>query len=98
MARFITEQENNVRSLQAETLKKIAELNQSAGASATGISGRCTGDQGDRRSDQSLENSIDKAVTKFNKEKDGYVDRASRTLLENLRTKYLQSKGPIEDK
>ncbi len=97
VARFTTEQENNIRSLRSETLRKIAELRnfrierlQLFEEGAPEI--KQIDDQ-----IESYQESLDKAVSNFQAELLSYRDRAAKGLLENLRTKYLQAKDQ-EDK
>ncbi len=97
MARFITEQENNIRSYQADTLKKIADLRQTR---AQKLQEFQEGAPEIREIDaqvKSYEDSIDKAVAKFNGQLESYRQRTTKSLLENLRTKYLSAKDK-EDK
>ncbi len=96
-ARFITEQENNIRTLQSDTLKKIADLrNKKVELLVLYEEGAPELKQIDDQI-RSYEDSIDKAVAKFNKDLAGYRQRTTTGLLENLRTKYLQAKDQ-EDK
>jgi capsular exopolysaccharide synthesis family protein len=91
MARFITEQDNNIRNLQADIIKKIGDLRQDRAAK---LQEYHEGAPEIREIDtkiQSYEDTIDKAVAKFQSARDGYVDRASKGMLENYRTKYLQA-------
>lgn len=97
MARFITEQENNIRSLQTDILKKVADLRQTR---ALKLQEFQEGAPEIREIDaqiRSYEDSIDKAVAKFKTDLENYRARTTRGLLENLRTKYLQAKSQ-EDK
>lgn len=97
MARFITEQENNIRSLQTDILKKVADLRQTR---ALKLQEFQEGAPEIREIDaqiRSYEDSIDKAVAKFKADLENYRARTTRGLLENLRTKYLQAKSQ-EDK
>jgi polysaccharide biosynthesis transport protein len=92
VGRFTTEQENNIRAFQSETLKKIAELRQMR---SLRLEEYQEGTQEIREIDtqiKSLESSIDKAVAQFRTQVDSYRGRAANDLLENLRTKYLQAK------
>jgi capsular exopolysaccharide synthesis family protein len=97
VGRFTTEQENNIRALQSDTLKKIAELRQMR---AMKLEEFQEGAPEIREYDaqiKSLEDSIDKAVAQFRNQVENYRGRAAKDLLENLRTKYLQAKDK-EDK
>lgn len=96
-ARFITEQENNIRAFRSEILKKMADLRQIRAAKLQDFQ---EGAPEIREIDSQLksyEDSIDKAVAKFQSDLDQYRKRTARGTLENLRTKYLQAKGQ-EDK
>jgi capsular exopolysaccharide synthesis family protein len=96
MARFITEQENNIRAFRSEILKKMADLRQLRAAKLQDYQ---EGAPEIREIDvqlKSYEDSIDKAVAKFNTELEQYRKRSSKGMLENLRTKYLQAKGQEE--
>ncbi|MBK9216005.1 MAG: polysaccharide biosynthesis tyrosine autokinase [Chloracidobacterium sp.] len=97
MARFITEQENNIRAYQSDTLKKIADLRQTR---AQKLQEFQEGAPEIREIDaqiKSYEDSIDKAVAKFNGQLESYRQRTTKSLLDNLRTKYLSAKDK-EDK
>jgi len=97
MARFITEQDNNTRAFQSEMLKEIAKLNKER---AQKLQQYQEGAPEIREIDdqiKSYQESIDKAIAKFGQYRDSYRDRAAQGLLENLRTKYLQTKDK-EDK
>ncbi|MBK8467154.1 MAG: polysaccharide biosynthesis tyrosine autokinase [Chloracidobacterium sp.] len=97
MASFITQQDNITRTLQADLLKKIAELRKDR---AQKLQEFQEGTDVIREIDdqiKSYEESIDKAVAKFNTYRETYRERAAKELLENLRTKYLQAKSK-EDK
>jgi polysaccharide biosynthesis transport protein len=97
MARFITEQENSIRNLQSDILKKVADLRQMR---ALKLQDFQEGAPEIREMDaqiNSYEDSIDKAVAKFRSDLESYRQRTSKGLLENLRTKYLQAKQQ-EDK
>lgn len=97
MARFITEQENSIRSLQSDTLKKIADLRQTR---ELRLQEYQEGAPEIRELDAqitSYQNSIDKAVAKFRDDLGKYRDTTKKTILYNLQTKYLQAKSN-EDK
>lgn len=96
-ARFITEQENNIRVFRADILKKIADLRQLRAAKLQEFQ---EGAPEIREIDaqlKSYEDSIDRAAAKFNSDLAEYRKRTSKGMLENLRTKYLQAKSQ-EDK
>ncbi|MEO6656208.1 MAG: polysaccharide biosynthesis tyrosine autokinase, partial [Pyrinomonadaceae bacterium] len=97
MARFTTEQENTIRALQSDTLKKIADLRNAR------IDKLQLFEEGAPEIKQiddqikSYEGSIDKAVAQFRSQLDSFREKKTKELLENLRTKYLQAKEQ-EDK
>lgn len=97
MARFITEQENNIRALQSDTLKKIADLRQNRALKLQEYQEGAPEIKEIDAQIKSYEDSIDRAVGKFRKDLDSYRERTTKGLLENLRTKYLQAKQQ-EDK
>jgi succinoglycan biosynthesis transport protein ExoP len=97
VARFTTEQENNIRSLRSDTLKKIADLRT---ARIERLQLFEEGAPEIKQIDEqikSYQDAIEKAVANFQAELTSYRDRASKGMLENLRTKYLQAKQQ-EDK
>lgn len=95
--KFFADQETAIRTLQADTMKKIADLRQTrelrlqeyleSAPEIREIDAQIT----------SYQNSIDRAVAKFREELEKYRDKTSRTIVENLKTKYLQAKAN-EDK
>lgn len=97
ITRFTTEQENSIRALQADTIKKINDLR------SLRIDKEQLYDEGAPELKQidaqikNYENAIDSAVAKFQKQLDAFRTRASTMSIENLRTKYLQAKDK-EDK
>jgi capsular exopolysaccharide synthesis family protein len=97
MARFITEQENNIRVFRADILKKMADLRQLRAAKLQEFQEGAPEIKEIDAQLKSYEDSIDKAVAKFNSDLDQYRQRTSKGMLENLRTKYLQAKSQ-EDK
>lgn len=97
MARFITEQQNNIRQFQSDTLKKISDLRQ---ARALKLQEYQEGAPEIKEIDaqiSSYQSSIDNAVQKFQGDLEKYRESTKKTLLYNLQTKYLQAKGN-EDK
>ncbi len=97
MGRFITEQENNLRALQTDTLKRIADLRQTR---ALRLQQYLEGAPEIVEIDaqiKSYQDSIDMAVGKSQRDLDAYRQRITKVLLDNLRTKYLQTKDK-EDK
>jgi capsular exopolysaccharide synthesis family protein len=96
IARFTTEQENNIRALQSDTLKKIADLkNQRIEKLQLYEEGAPELKQIDAQI-MSYEDAIDGAVAKFQKQLESYRQRATKMILENLRTKFLQTKDKEE--
>ncbi|MBX3299112.1 MAG: polysaccharide biosynthesis tyrosine autokinase [Acidobacteria bacterium] len=95
--KFFADQETAIRTLQADTMKKIADLRQTrelrlqeyleSAPEIREIDAQIT----------SYQNSIDRAVAKFREELEKYRDKTSKTIVENLKTKYLQAKAN-EDK
>lgn len=95
--RFTTEQENNIRLLRSDNLKKIADLRT---ARIERLELFEEGAPEIKKIDsqiKSLQDSIDSAVSTFERELEAYRRRAAQGMLENLRTKYLQAKDQ-EDK
>lgn len=97
MARYITEQENSLRSIRNDTQKKISELKANR---ARLLEEFKEGAPEIREIDtqiRSLENSIAAEVEKNRKELDDFRKRSSQVLLDTLRTDYQQAKDR-EDK
>ncbi len=95
--RFITEQENNIRTLQTDTLKRVADLRQNR---AKLLQEYQEGAPEIREIDaqiNSYQSSLDKAMTDFDKSLENFRKRAQTTLIENLRTKFLQTKKQEDD-
>ena len=97
MARYITEQENNIRTFQTDIVKRIAELRQKRSLLLQEYKETAPEIREIDAQIQSNEDSIDKTVGKFKSDLEDYRARTSKSLLENLRTKYLQAKDQ-EDK
>jgi capsular exopolysaccharide synthesis family protein len=97
MARYVTEQENNIRSMQADILKKIADLREQRAQKLQEYKEGAPEIKEIDAQIKSYEGSIDQGTARFNKDLDSYRKRITTTILENLRTKYLQAKGQ-EDK
>lgn len=97
MARYVTEQENNIRTLQADILKKIADLRQTRAQKLQEYKEAAPEIREIDAQIKSYEDSIDQAVAKFNKDLGSYRQRIKTDMLQNLRTKYLQAKSQ-EDK
>lgn len=95
-ARYITEQENGLRSLQTDTLRKIADLRQ---ARAQRLQEFFEGTPEIKEIDvqiESYQKSLDQAFEKSKTDIENYRQRAAKVLLDNLRTKYLQAKDKEE--
>lgn len=96
-ARFITEQQASLRSLEIETVKRIADLRQQrvlrlqefleTAPEITEIDVQI----------KSYQDSLRAATEKSRSDIEGYRQNATKVLLDNLRTKYLQAKDK-EDK
>lgn len=96
-ARFITEQENSLRSLQTDTLKKIADLRQTRALRLQEFLETAPEIAEIDAQIKSYQDSLDTAFAKSRTEIDSYRQRATKVLLDNMRTKYLQAKDK-EDK
>ena len=97
MARFITEQQNNIRQFQSDTLKKISDLRQGRALKLQEYQEGAPEIKEIDAQITSYQNSIDNAVQKFQGDLEKYRDATKKTLLYNLQTKYLQAKAN-EDK
>ena len=95
--RFTTEQDNNIRALQADTIKKISDLRSQRVEREQLYEEGAPELKSIDTQIKSYENTIDTAVARFQKELETFKARASTIALENLRTKYLQTKDK-EDK
>lgn len=97
ITRFTTEQENSIRTLQTDTIKKVNELrNQRIEKQQLFTEGAPELKQIDTQI-KNYEDSVDKAIERFHAQLETFRKRATTMTLENLRTKYLQAKGK-EDK
>jgi succinoglycan biosynthesis transport protein ExoP len=97
MARYTTEQENNIRLFQTDIDKRIAELRQKRSLLLQEYKDGAPEIKEIDAQIQSNEESIDRTVNKFKGDLDEYRNRTTKGLLENLKTKYLQAKDQ-EDK
>lgn len=96
VARFTTEQENSIRALQVDTIKKINDLrNLRIEKQQLFNEGAPELKQIDTQI-KNYEDNVDRAVARFQNELESFRNRASTTMLENLRTKYLQAKAKEE--
>lgn len=96
-ARYITEQEASLRGLQTETLKKIADLRQTRVLRLQEYLESAPEIKEIDAQISSYQTSLDEAIDKSRGDIGKFRDRTTKTLLENLRTKYLQAKDK-EDK
>ncbi len=93
ITQFTTQQENNIRTLQTDTIKKVNELrNQRIEKQQLFTEGAPELDQIDRQI-KSYEDSVDKAIERFHAQLATFRKNALTMTLENLRTKYLQAQG-----
>ncbi len=97
MARYTTEQENNIRTLESDTLRKVADLRQTRALRLEEYKEAAPEILEIEAQIKSLESSIDKAKTQFRTQLGNYRQSISRDILNNLKTKYLQAKDQ-EDK
>lgn len=95
-ARFITEQENSLRGLQIDTLKKIADLRQTRALRLQEYLESAPEIVEVDKQIESYQESLDAAFDKSRKDIEAYRTRATKVLLDNLRTKYLQAKDKEE--
>ncbi len=97
MGRYITEQESNIRTVINETQKKIADLKANRAKLLEEYQESADVIKEIDSQIVSLQTSIDKIVSKNQKDLQDYRTRTSKVILDNLKTKYLQSKDQ-EDK
>ncbi|MBC7900404.1 MAG: polysaccharide biosynthesis tyrosine autokinase [Saprospiraceae bacterium] len=96
-ARYITERENYVLALRNDTQKKIADLQANKAKLLEEYKESAPEIREVDTQIASLEDSVSRAVDKNNKDLQGYRDRTSKVLVDNLRTQYLRAKEQ-EDK
>lgn len=94
--RFTTEQENNIRGLQSDTQKKIADLRSHRIEKLELFEEGAPELKKIDSQIKSYEEAIDRAIGKFQSELVKFRESSSRNVLENLRTKYLQAKDKEE--
>lgn len=88
---FTSQQENAIRAMQSDTIKKISDLrNMRIEKGELYEEGAPELKQIDTQI-RNYENSIDGAVAKFQKDLQTFRNRSSAMVLQNLRTKYLQA-------
>jgi capsular exopolysaccharide synthesis family protein len=97
MARYITEKENSLRDLRTDTQRKIADLRATRSRLLLEFKENAPEVREVDQQIASLDASLSKEVERNSKELGDFVDRSTKTLLENLQTKYLQAKQQ-EDK
>ena len=95
--RFITEQENSIRTLQTDTLKQIAGLRQNRARLLQEYQETAPEIKEIDAQINSYQSSLDKALTDFDKGLESFRKRAQTTLIENLRTRFLQAKKQEDD-
>ncbi len=96
VARYTTEQENNIRALRTDVTKRIADLNS---AKIEKLRDFEEGADEIKQIDSQIknyQNSIDAAVSKYQADLDRFRIQKGKETLENLRTKYLQTKDQEE--
>lgn len=97
MARYITEQENSLRSLRNDTQKKISDLKATRAKLLEEFKETAPEIKEIDTQVKSLEDSIAKEVEKNRNELEDFRKRSSQVLLDTLRTEYQQAKDR-EDK
>jgi capsular exopolysaccharide synthesis family protein len=97
MAPYISQQESNIRTLQSDTTKKIAELQQKRTLLLQEYKETASDVKEVDAQIKSYQDTVDRAVAKFRTDLEDYRSRTTRDLLENLNTKYRQAKDQ-EDK
>ncbi len=97
VARFTTEQENNIRALQTDTLKKISDLRSARIERLRDFEEGADEIKQIDNQINSYQKSIDNAISKYRNDLAEFRQLKSKETLENLRTKYLQAKDQ-EDK
>jgi capsular exopolysaccharide synthesis family protein len=97
LQRFITERENDMRSLNNETAKKIAELEAEKAKLLIEYQESAIEVQEINRKIEALKNTVEKAQEKNREELEKYRTRTAQEILTNLQTRYEQAKAQ-EDK
>ncbi|MFT3745260.1 MAG: polysaccharide biosynthesis tyrosine autokinase [Pyrinomonadaceae bacterium] len=95
-ARYITEQENGLRSLQTDTLRKIADLRQTRAQRLQEFFEDTPEIKEIDVQIDSYQKSLQQAFDKSKTDIETYRQRAAKVLLDNLRTKYQQAKDKEE--
>jgi len=97
LQRFITERENDMRSLNNETAKKIAELEAEKAKLLIEYQESAIEVQEINRKMEALKSTVEKAQEKNREELEKYRARTAKEILTNLQTRYEQAKAQ-EDK
>lgn len=97
ITRFTTEQENSIRSLQVDTVKRINDLRNVRTEKLQLFTEEAPEIKQIDTQIKNYEDNVDKAIAKFHDQLEAFRKRATTMTLENLRTKYLQTKAK-EDK
>lgn len=97
LQRFITERENDMRSLNNETAKKIAELEAEKAKLLIEYQESAIEVQEINRKIEALKSTVEKAQEKNREELEKYRARTAQEILTNLQTRYEQAKAQ-EDK
>lgn len=97
MARYITERENDIRSVVTETQKKIAELTAQRSKLLEEYQPAAFEVKEVDTQIKSLQDSINNITQKNNSDLEDFRKRTTKILIENLRTKYIQAQQQ-EDK
>ena len=97
MARYITEKENALRDLRNDTQKKIADLSANRSRLLLEYKEGAPEIKEIDKQIETLESSLDREVARNAAEIKDFIDKASTTMLTNLKTKYQQAKDQ-EDK
>lgn len=97
MARYITEQENNLRTIQTETQKKIADLLAERAKRLEEFREKAPEIQEIDTQVKSLQDSLQSEIARNRKELSDYRQRSTQVLVDGLKTEYLQAKDR-EDK
>lgn len=96
ITQFTQSQENSIRALQTDTIKKINDLrNLRIEKQQLFTEGAPELEQIDKQI-KGYEDSVDKAIAKYHTELEAFRKRATTMTLENLRTKYLAAKANEE--
>lgn len=95
-ARYITEKQNGLRDLRNKTQEKISELSANKARLLEEYKESAPEIKEIDTQIKSLENSLDKEVTRTQNDIKNYVEQTAKTYLTNLQTRYLQAKQQEE--